>query len=161
MYEQVGDLASDVQALSHGLHPPKLELMGLEAAVAGFCGELSATHGVTIDVDVAHIPKALPPEISLCLYRIAQEALQNFVKHGGVPLAEVSLLGRGNTLNLTVKDEGAGFDLHEAMQGPGLGLTTMKERLKVLGGQLSIDSQPGRGTTVHAVAPLRSPAHQA
>ena len=161
MYQQVGELASDVQALSHGLHPPKLELMGLEAAVTGFCGEMSATHDVRIDVLVSDIPRSLPPDISLCLYRIAQEALQNFVKHGGVPRAEVSLLRQSNALNLTVKDYGAGFDLHDAMRGPGLGLTTMKERLKVLGGQLSIDSQPGRGTTVHAIAPLRPPAHHA
>jgi PAS domain S-box-containing protein len=160
-YQLVGDLASDVQALSHGLHPPKLELMGLEAAVAGFCGEMSATHDVTIDVRVSDIPRSLPPDISLCLYRIAQEALQNFVKHGGVPRAEVSLLRQSNALNLTVTDYGAGFDLQEAMRGPGLGLTTMTERLKVLGGQLSIDSQPGRGTTVHAIAPLRVPAHHA
>ena len=101
--------------------------------------------------------QALPREISLCLYRVLQEALQNVVKHGGSRHAHVSLNGHIDTINLTVKDSGAGFDPHEAMRGPGLGLTSMKERLKVVGGQLSIHSQRGRGTTIHAVAPLRRP----
>jgi signal transduction histidine kinase len=68
MYRQIGDLASDIQALSHGLHPARLELLALKAAVAGLCGELSNRHDVTIDVHFENIPEALPPEISLCLY---------------------------------------------------------------------------------------------
>jgi PAS domain S-box-containing protein len=155
VYRQIGDLASDIQALSHGLHPPKLELMGLEAAVTGFCEEVSHRHGVTVDVQCENIPKTLPPDISLCLYRVLQEALQNAVKHGGSRRALVSLNGHINTIDMTVTDSGAGFDPHDAMKGPGLGLTSMKERLKVVGGQLSIDSQRGRGTTIHAVAPVR------
>ena len=81
LYQQIGDLASDIQALSHGLHPPKLELLGLDAAVTGLCEELSRRHGVKIDVHFENLPNALPPEISLCLYRVLQEALQNIVKH--------------------------------------------------------------------------------
>ncbi len=157
VYQQVADLASDIQALSHGLHPPKLKLMGLEAAASGFCEEVSNRHGVAIDVHFENVPKALPPEISLCLYRVLQEALQNVVKHSVSRRADVSLNGQVNTVNLTVKDSGAGFHTREAMRGPGLGLTSMKERLKVVGGQLSIHSQRGRGTTIHAVAPLRLP----
>jgi PAS domain S-box-containing protein len=157
VYQQVGDLASDIQALSHGLHPPKLELLGLDAAVAGLCEELSKRHGLTIDVHFENIPKALPPEISLCLYRVVQEALQNVVKHGGSRRAHVFLNGHSNTINLTVKDSGVGFHPHAAMRGPGLGLTSMKERLKVVGGQLSIHSQQGHGTTIRAVAPVRVP----
>ena len=155
--EQIADLASDIQAVSHRLHPAKLEILGLERAVAGFCEELSNRHDVTIDVHFENIPEALPPEISLCLYRVLQEALQNVVKHSGSRHAHVSLNGQIDTINLTVKDSGAGFDPHEAMRGPGLGLTSMKERLKVVGGQLSIHSQRGHGTTIHAVAPLRLP----
>jgi signal transduction histidine kinase len=157
IYRQIGDLASDVQALSHSLHSPKLELIGLKAAVAGFCEELSNRHGVTIDVHFENIPKALPAQISLCLYRVLQEALQNVVKHSVSRRGHVSLNGQISTINLTVKDSGLGFDPHEAMRGPGLGLTSMKERLKVVGGQLSIHSQRGHGTTIHAVAPLCLP----
>jgi signal transduction histidine kinase len=148
---------SDIQALSHGLHPPKLKLLGLEAAAAGFCEELSNRHGITIDVHFENIPHALPPEVSLCLYRVLQEALQNVVKHSVSGHAHVSLNGQINTINLTVKDSGAGFNPHEAMRGPGLGLTSMKERLKGVGGQLSIHSQRGCGTMIHAVAPLYLP----
>ena len=157
MYRQIGDLASDIQALSHGLHPARLELLGLKAAVAGLCGELSNRHDVTIDVHFENIPEALPPEISLCLYRVLQEALQNVLKHSVSRHAHVSLNGQISTINLTIKDSGPGFDPHEAMRGPGLGLTSMKERLKVVGGQLSIHSQREHGTTIHAVAPLCLP----
>ena len=159
--QEIADLAADIQALSHGLHPRRLELLGLEAAAAGFCEEFSNRHGVTIDVHIENIPTAPPREISLCLYRVLQEALQNVVKHGGSRHAHVSLNGHIDTINLTVKDSGAGFDPHEAMRGPGLGLTSMKERLKVVGGQLSIHSQRGRGTTIHAVAPLGVPTKPA
>jgi PAS domain S-box-containing protein len=155
--QQTRELSSDVQALSHDLHSPKLELLGLDAAVAGFCEELSKRHGVTIDVHFEDIPKALPPEISLCLYRVLQEALQNVVKHSVSRCAQVSLSGHVNTINLTIKDSGTGFRPHEAMRGPGLGLTSMKERLKIVGGQLSIHSEREGGTTIHAVAPLRVP----
>ena len=159
--QQIVDLVSDIQALSHDLHPPKLKLLGLEAAVAGFCEELSRRHGVTIDVHFENIPEALPPEISLCLYRVLQEALQNVVKHSASRHANVSLNGHIDTIDLTVKDSGTGFHPLEAMRGPGLGLTSMKERLRVVGGQLSIHSQRGRGTMIHAVAPLRLPTKSA
>jgi PAS domain S-box-containing protein len=153
--QEIADLVADIQALSHGLHPARLELLGLERAAAAFCEELASRHDLAVDVHVEAIPKALPADISLCLYRVLQEALQNVVKHGGARHAHVSLKGRGNTIDLTVKDSGAGFDPHEAMRGPGLGLTSMKERLRAIGGQLGVRSQRGNGTTIHAVAPLR------
>jgi len=157
--QEIAHLVADIQALSHDLHPARLELLGLEAAAAGFCDELSNRHGVTIDVHCENIPTALPRDVSLCLYRVLQEALQNVVKHGVSRHADVSLKGDSDTIGLTVKDSGAGFDPSEAMRGPGLGLTSMNERLKVVGGRLSIHSQPGRGTTIDAVAPLRLPAN--
>ena len=152
--QEIASLAADIQAVSHRLHPAKLEILGLERAATGFCEELSTRHGVTIDVHVEDIPTALSREVSLCLYRVLQEALQNVVKHSGSSHARVSLIVQVDTINLTIKDSGAGFDPQEAMNGRGLGLTSMKERLKVVGGHLSIHSQPGYGTIVHAVAPL-------
>ncbi len=151
---EISDVAADIQALSQGLHPAKLELLGLEAAAAGFCRELSTRHGVTIDVHFENIPETLPREIALCLYRVLQEALQNVVKHSESQHAHVSLNGHINTITLTVRDSGVGFDTHKAMRGRGFGLTSMTERLNVVGGQLSIHSQRGRGTMIHAVAPL-------
>jgi PAS domain S-box-containing protein len=157
--QEIARLVADIQALSHDLHPAKLELLGLEAAAAGFCKELSQRHGVTIDVHCENVPKALPRTVSLCLYRVLQEALQNVVKHGVSRHADVSLTGHSETIGLTVKDSGAGFHPDEAMKGPGLGLTSMTERMKVVGGRLSVHSQPGHGTTVDAVAPFRLPTN--
>ena len=159
--QQISELVSDLQGLSHRLHPSRLELMGLEAAATAFCDELSNRHGVKIDVRVENIPKALPPEIALCLYRVLQEALQNVVKHSEPPHAHVSLKGRPNDIRLTVKDSGAGFDPHEAMRGRGLGLTSMRERVKVVDGQLSIRSERGRGTMIQAVVPRHLPTKYA
>ncbi len=155
--QQIADLAFDIQALSHRLHPSKVELLGLEAGAAGLCDELSHRHDVEIDVHFENVPTALPSDISLCLYRVLQEALQNAVKHSGSPRAHVSITGGVNNINLTVEDSGVGFDPHDAMRGNGLGLTSMKERLKLVGGQLSIHSKRGRGTMIQALVPLRLP----
>ena len=155
--QQVTALGSDVQALSHRLHPPRLELLGLEAAVTGFCKELSCRHAVEIDVDVKNIPDTIPPEIALCLYRVLQEALQNVIKHSESTHTRASLQGHTNDITLTVKDSGAGFNPLEAIRGPGLGLTSMRERLKVVGGRLSIHSERGHGTMIHAVVPRHLP----
>jgi PAS domain S-box-containing protein len=159
--QEVVDLSADIQTLSHGLHPARLELLGLEKAATAFCDELSIRHGVTIDLHFENLPKALPREVSLCLYRVLQEALQNVVKHSVSTHARVSLAGHIDGLDMTIEDSGAGFDPHEAMRGPGLGLTSMRERLKVIGGQLFVKSEPGRGTTIHAVVPLSLPAKSA
>ena len=150
----VTKLGSDVQALSHRLHSSKLEYLGLEAAASGFCRELSQQQRVEIAFHSKDIPKKLPQEVALCLFRVLQEALQNAVKHSGTRHFEVRLEGTSNEIRLTVHDSGAGFDLEGALKGHGLGLTSMRERLKLVAGQLSIDSQPNLGTTVRASIPL-------
>jgi signal transduction histidine kinase len=153
--DEIVNLMADIQALSHGLHPPRLDLLGLEKAAAGFCAEVSARHGLTIDVHFDRIPASLPKEVYLCFYRVLQEALQNVVKHSGSDHADVALSGQVDLVTMTIQDRGAGFELQQAMRGSGLGLTSMRERLKVIGGQLSVESQRGRGTTIRAVAPCR------
>ena len=155
--QEIADLGADIQAVSHRLHPATLEILGLEKAAAGFCEALSERHGVTIDVHLENVPAALPPEIALSLFRVLQEALQNVVKHSGSRRAQVSLSGRIETVHLTVKDSGVGFDPHQSARGPALGMTSMKERLTVVGGQLSVHSQRGNGTIIQAIAPLRLP----
>jgi len=125
--------------------------------VVAVCEELSHRHGVTIDVQCENLPTALRPEIALCLYRVLQEGLQNVVKHSGARQARVDLSGQVNTITLSINDPGAGFDPEAAIGGTGLGLTSMKERLKVLGGQLSVHSEQGRGTRICAVAPVCPP----
>jgi len=152
--KQVEDLVNDVQALSHELHSPKLDYLGLAAAAAGFCKELSDRQRVEIEFHSENIPKELPKEISLCLFRVLQEALQNAIKHSGSRQFQVSLRGGANDIELTVHDSGIGFEPEEAIKGRGLGLTSMQERLKLVDGQLSIDSKPQRGTTIQARVPL-------
>jgi signal transduction histidine kinase len=151
---QTSEIGRDLQALSHRLHNSKLDYQGLTAATDSFCRELSDRYGVAIDVRSEDIPRKLPPEISLCLYRVAQEALQNAMKHSGSGHVEVSLTGAGNEILLTVRDFGTGFDPKDAVKDRGLGLMSMKERLNLVGGELSIDSQPKLGTAVHARVPV-------
>jgi PAS domain S-box-containing protein len=151
---ETSELASDIQALSHRLHSSKLELQGLIGAARGLCREFSDRHNIEITLRSHDIPKELPKEVALCLFRVLQEALQNAMKHSGVKQFEVSLKGALNEIELTVHDAGTGFDPAKAMSGHGLGLTSMRERLKLVNGQLSIDSQSPRGTTIRARVPL-------
>ena len=152
--KQIEDLANDVQALSHQLHSPKLELLGLATAAAGFCKEISDQQRVEIDFHCENIPNELLKEISLCLFRVLQEALQNAIKHSGSRQFQVSLRSGASEIELTVRDSGIGFETAEAIKGRGLGLTSMQERLRLVNGQLSIDSKPQRGTTIQARVPL-------
>jgi len=150
----VENVGSDIQALSHRLHSSKLEHLGLAKAAAGSCREFSDLQKVEIDFHSENVPRDLSPEIALCLFRVLQEALQNAVKHSGSRHFQVSLLGRTDRVELTVHDSGIGFEPGQAMIGRGLGLTSMKERLKLVNGQLSIDSKLQHGTTIQACVPV-------
>ena len=152
--KQVADLGRDLQSLSHSLHSSKLEYLGLAAAAASFCKERSDLQNVEIDFQAQNIPRDLSAEISLCLYRVLQEALQNATKHSGARHFKVSLTGGTNEIELTVQDSGIGFKLEDAIRGRGLGLTSMQERLKLVHGQLFLESKLQQGTTVQARVPL-------
>jgi PAS domain S-box-containing protein len=158
---QLDDLGRDVQALSHRLHSSKLEYLGLVAAMSGFCRELSEQQGVVIDFSHVGIPHNLPKESSLCMFRILQEALQNAIKHSGERRVKVELSGTPAQIQLTVKDLGVGFDPQNAFNHRGIGLISMRERLQLVDGELSIQSAPGHGTTINACVPLRAEAHRA
>jgi signal transduction histidine kinase len=136
------------------LHSSKLEYLGLAAAAVGFCREVSSRQGVEIDFHSENIPKDLPKEIQLSLFRVLQEAIQNAIKHSGSRHFEVSLSGGSGEIELTVRDSGIGFDPEEPMKGRGLGLTSIRERRRLVNGNLSIDSRPQHGTTIQARVPL-------
>jgi signal transduction histidine kinase len=144
------DLGSDVQALSHRLHSSKLQHLGLAAAAAGFCREFSEQKGVKIDFQSENIPRKLSDEISICLFRVLQEAVQNAAKHSNSTHIQVSLKKGSKEIELTVHDSGIGFEPENAFQKQGLGLISMRERMKLLNGELSIKSELQRGTTVCA-----------
>lgn len=152
--KQIEDLGTDVQALSHRLHSSKLEHLGLERAAASFCRELSDRQNVGIEFHSWNIPRDLPQEISLTLFRVLQEALQNAIKHSGCRRFEASLSCGAGEIELTVRDSGIGFDLEEAMKGRGIGLISIRERLRLASGELSISSQLQHGTTIQARVPL-------
>jgi len=152
--QDVHELGKDVQAFSHRLHSSKLEYLGLAAAAAGFCKEYSKQHNVEVGFHSDGIPRTFPPEISLCLFRVLQEALQNALKYSGTRQFEVKLESNPNEIHLSVQDWGVGFDIDSTINSHGLGLISMTERLKLVDGQLSIDSRPNCGTTVHARVPL-------
>ena len=153
-YEQVANLGSEIQALSHRLHSSGLEYIGLERAVTGFCQELSEQQNLDIQLHTENVPGTLSHEISLCLFRVLQEAIQNALKYSGVREFEVSLTGTSNEIQLMVHDSGAGFDPNNTSNGHGLGLTSMRERLRLVKGHLSIESQPLQGTTITARVPV-------
>ena len=156
---RISDLGRDVQALSHHLHSSKLEYLGLAAAASGFCKEVSQQQNVEIDFVAEGIPRTASREISLCLFRVLQEALQNAVKHSGVKHITVELHGDSNEIRMAVIDLGVGFNPEAAKDGTGLGLISMRERLHLVKGELSIESAPNRGTTFRARVPLASGEH--
>lgn len=153
--ERVSDLGKDIQSLSHHLHSSKLEYLGFVSAAQSFCRELSEQRSVRIEFNHSNIPATVPKEISLCLFRVLQEALQNGVKHSGVQDFAVEVHGTEGEIRLTVSDSGVGFNSRLATNRGGLGLVSMRERLRLVDGELTIHSEPGRGTTVVALVPNR------
>ena len=154
MSGEVSYIGNDIQALSHRLHSSKLEYLGIAVAASSFCKELSERQGLQIDFHAEGVPKNLPQEIAVCLFRVLQEAAQNAVKHSGSQRLEMSLVGGLNAIQLIVRDSGVGFDPKAPVNGHGLGLISMKERLRLVDGELSIESRLHVGTTIHARVPL-------
>jgi PAS domain S-box-containing protein len=154
LQKQASEIATDIQTLSHDLHSAKLEYLGPVGAMRSLCQELEEQTKVKIEFKTQDLPSPLPPDISLCLFRVLQEALRNAVRHSGARQVEVELWGTPDEIHLAVSDHGIGFDSKAAKESPGLGLVSMEERLKLLKGSISIESQPNRGTTIHARLPL-------
>jgi signal transduction histidine kinase len=154
LQKQTSEIAADIQSLSHELHSAKLQYLGITAAMRGFCREFGEQQKVEVNFQAHNLPSPVSPDISLCFFRVLQEALHNSAKHSGVRRFEVRLWGTSDEIHLTIKDSGAGFDREAAKESRGLGLISMGERLKLLNGTLSIESQPKRGTTIRARVPF-------
>ena len=155
---RVNEIIADVHNLSHQLHSNKLQALGLEAALRDICRQLARQHNVEIVVMADNVPHPLSEDVGLCFYRVAQEALHNAVKHSGSPRIEVGLAGCDGSLRMTVQDFGSGFD--PAAAGNGLGLATMRERLRLVAGEFSLNSTRGGGTEVTARASLGRPSRE-
>jgi signal transduction histidine kinase len=156
------EIARDVQAVAHQLHSSKLEYLGLAAAAKSFCREISEMHNVRIDFTQNGVPRNLPEEVALCLFRVLQEALQNAVKYSGTDHFEVDLFGTSADIRLRVRDFGRGFSVNDAMKTKGLGLVSMRERVNLVKGEIVIKSKPMAGTeiTVHVPVPIADRASE-
>src|ERR1700752_162048 len=150
---QTTELSNDVQALSHDLHSSKLEYLGVVAGIKSWCKEFGERQRVEIHFS-NDVHSALPSEIGLSLFRVLQEALHNAMKHSAVKRIEVQLREDSGGIHLIIRDSGKGFDVEVALQGKGLGLTSMRERVRLVNGTISIESKPMGGTTIHVRVPL-------
>ncbi|PYN99603.1 MAG: hypothetical protein DMD91_12280 [Candidatus Rokuibacteriota bacterium] len=155
---QVRQLSSSVHDMSHRLHPSKLDQLGLVAAIGDLCRELTHSHGLKIEFTHDQMPAAISPDTAVCLYRIAQEGLRNAIKHSGAQQAEVALSGTADAISLWIVDHGRGFDPRQVQGKRGLGLVSMRERVRHLGGEIAIDSQPSGGARLHVRVPVRESA---
>jgi PAS domain S-box-containing protein len=151
------ELATSIHKLSHDLHSSRLQYLGLASALRELCDKLAAQHHLTIELSVDCQVDRLPEPVELCMFRIAQEALSNVVKHSGGTTAFVKVAMRGKTISLCVADDGIGFDTSAAPDG--IGLTSMRERLRMVGGELFIKSSPDSGTEL--IAQINLPARKA
>jgi len=149
------ELGSDLHTLSHRLHSSTLESLGLVPAVDALCREFTCKQGIRVQFSSDEIPRSINPDTALCIFRIVQEALRNLKKYSGAAEAEVDLRMTGGRLEISVRDEGRGFSLSDLGQNGGLGIRSMEQRARLLGGKFEIHSEPGKGTKLEAWVPLK------
>jgi signal transduction histidine kinase len=154
IWQQCSSLGSDVQAISHKLHPSILQHVGLTAAVQSYCREVAQQNSVVVEVSDNTLSGSFPEDVSLSVFRVVQEALRNAVKYSGQKHIKVCLQENSGQLELEVSDQGVGFDARDKRNSEGLGLVSMAERISQVNGTFSIDSQLNLGTRVRARVPL-------
>src|SRR5947207_12695994 len=154
MHEKLVELSEDVHALSRQLHPSIVDDLGLVDALRSECASFSRREGIAVSYNPEPFPTPLAKDRALCIYRVAQEALRNVAKHAGVRHARVSLFADGKELVLRVEDKGAGFDASATRSQAGLGLSSVQERVRLVGGRHTITSAPGQGTSIEVRVPL-------
>jgi PAS domain S-box-containing protein len=153
--KRTSEISNDVQALSHDLHSSKLEYLGVVAGIKSWCKEFAERQKMEIACKT-DVLDTLPLEIGRPLFRVLQEALYNASKHSNVKRVEVRLREGSGEIHLTISDLGKGFDLEAALRGKGLGLTSMRERVRLVSGTIVIESKPMGGTTIHVRVPFES-----
>jgi signal transduction histidine kinase len=141
------EMAASIHTLVHTLHPAKLKLLGLLPTLEAFCRDITAEGGQRVRFAAHDVPPGMDEDVVLCIFRVVQEAVQNALKHSGATTIDVHLAGAGPWLTLRVSDDGTGFDPNGPASG-GLGLLTMRERVELAGGTLTVNAAPGRGTAI-------------
>ena len=146
--DEAADVGVELHRVSHELHPARLQQLGLEQSVRSFCEELTAARKIAIDVQIEVASVQFAPEVALCLYRVAQEALQNVVKHSGAGKAVLRLIIDDREVVLRVAGDGVGFDPSAVRQKATLGLISMRERTRLVNGRFLVSSDGSSGTIV-------------
>jgi signal transduction histidine kinase len=147
---QLAEVQHLIGALAHELHATPLLHLGLAGAVRGYCAEVASSHDVHVSVHESGDVDGLGPDVSLCLFRVVQESLRNAVRHSGVREFAVELTGEPDAVSVVVRDEGIGFDYGTAIASSGLGVLSMHERVKLVHGELTIDTKLGHGARIQA-----------
>jgi signal transduction histidine kinase len=154
-YERISELGADMHSLSHQLHSSTLDSLGLVAGVKAFCEEFAVMEQVRVDFVHENVPRSIPGDAALCLFRVVQEGLRNVKRHSGADEANVRIQWSDGNLHLTVSDHGKGFDLKSPPADRGIGIWSMQERLRLLGGRLQVQSHLMRGTSIDAWLPFK------
>jgi signal transduction histidine kinase len=149
----LSELSEIIHDLSRQLHPSILEDLGLIDAIKSECRTFSARTGIKVEFSHNGAFHLLPAPVELCIYRVLQEALQNLAKHSGTKMAQVTALRDNDHVQFTVQDFGTGFSPHDIMRNNGVGITSMKERVRLVNGRMSLSSSPGKGTTIRISVP--------
>ena len=156
LWDRVGELGSDLHSLSHRLHSSTLDILGLVAALRSLCAEFKDYHSIDVNFVEENMPRNIPREVALCLFRITQEALQNVKKHSRADSAEVRVEGLEQKIHLSISDRGTGFDQGAASRQNGIGVRSMEERVRLVGGQFAVRSRPMQGTKIDVWVPIGS-----
>jgi signal transduction histidine kinase len=159
VWERAQEISTEIHRVAYQLHPSKLDHLGLVAAVNSHCHELAALHQIEINFKEQGCGGFIPKDVTLCLFRIIQEAFRNVIKHSGAREASVALEGTSEFIHLSISDNGRGFDVDRLESKNGLGLISMRERLRLVGGAISIQST-SRGTKIEVSVPT-SASHTA
>jgi signal transduction histidine kinase len=154
LQSRIADLSTDIRQIAHQLHPSILEDLGLAAALRELCEEFSARETTPVVFEQEALQDVLPVEIASCLYRVAQEALHNIQKHARASHIWLTVSGNPESVHLSIQDDGVGFASESGTSGQGLGIISMKERVRLVQGEFSIHSQPGQGAKLTVSVPL-------
>jgi signal transduction histidine kinase len=155
LLNSAGELGADLHTFSHRLHSTTLERLGLVPGVGAFCKEFTAQQGVEVLFSHRSVPRSVPPETALCLFRLVQEGLRNVKKHSGATKAKVALEQFNGHLHLSISDEGVGFNVKDVLGKQGIGMFSMEERARLIGARFRIHSERDKGTRIDIWAPVK------
>lgn len=152
--EKLKEVSRAMNVTAHQLHSSHLEVLGLVSAIQGLCHEFSRQYGIEASFSHTGMTFRVSSDIALCLFRVVQEALQNIAKHSGAQTCRVGLSGTPDGIRLCISDPGIGFDPARLKLKPGLGFVSMRERLRLVGGQITVESQLSQGTRLDIRVPF-------